>query len=127
MWGKKFGAVACMIAGLAACSSKRVTALGAAEQSPHTVMVRNDNWMDVVVYVIRSGMRHRIGTVSGLSSATLGLQQGLLVDGTVRLQVDPIGSKVSYTTDPVHVAPGQRAELRVMNRLSHSTLSVWNP
>lgn len=111
---------------LAACSRGPTPGRVPAPDDPGTrVTVDNNNWLDVVVYAVRSGARFRLGMVPGLSSETLRVPPGLGVDGTVSLLVDPIGSNIMYATDQITVAPGQRVELTVRNRLSMSSFSVW--
>lgn len=115
--------------GTAACASKQrpgpVTWVDA--PSPPTVTVRNDNWLDVVVYLVRGASRFRIGTVNGTSSQTFRLPAAGLGGGTpLQIMADPIGSNAGYLTDPIVLGPGQRLELKVGSPISISSYSVWS-
>ena len=88
------------------------------------VTVQNDNWLDVVVYVVNGSARARLGTVSGLSRATFRIKDGVISTSSARLLIDPIGTSRGYLTDAINVMPGQRIELRVGSQLSLTTVST---
>jgi hypothetical protein len=118
------------LSGVSACASNRGPAGvdWTAGSSAPTVTVQNDNWLDVVVYILRGPSRFRIGTVRATSTETFRLKS----DGTagllpVRLMADPIGSNLGYVTDPIVIGPGQRLELRVAGAINTSTYSIRNP
>jgi hypothetical protein len=114
-----------LIGGSGACSPAAHLARPAAPQPTSFVEVTNSNWLDVVVYRVRSGVRWRLGTVRGLSTATFHIpRQDVLSGGGLRLMADPIGSREVYMSERIVVAPGQRVELTVAPRLSHSYFAV---
>jgi hypothetical protein len=91
--------------GAAACAS------GEGTQSTETapgrtavVQVANNGFSDVTVYVVQSGMRRRLGTVTGLSQ-----QRFLLPRPAVRVRA------------------GDAVDLRLHSTLSMSSVSVWVP
>ena len=86
--------------------------------------VDNQNYLDVVVFGLQDHTTTRIGSVTGLSSATFTIPHRLLVLGRVRLLVDPVGSPVAYLTDEVMVNPGDILELRVASVIRMSSWSV---
>ena len=114
--------------GAVGCASKQRSGTGAwGGQSAPTVTVRNDNWLDVAVYMVRGATRFRIGTVRGGGTETFRLMpagSGGLTP--LRIMADPIGSNEGYATEPVVLAPGQRLELNLASRLSVSTFSIWD-
>lgn len=118
------------LSGAAACASggrTRTENLFGGPSAP-TVTVQNDNWLDVVVYVLRGASRFRVGTVRATSSETFRLTaEGTGGTRPLQLLADPIGSDQGYVTDPVVLAPGQRLELRVGGAINTSTFSVRNP
>ena len=92
-----------------------------------TVTVRNDNWLDVVIYAIRGTARFRIGTVGGSSTQTFRLTSAAMSgDAPIQILADPIGASRGYLTDPVVLGPGQRLELQVGSTISISSFAVWN-
>ena len=89
------------------------------------VQVTNNNWSDMVIYVVRGGSRFRLGRVSSLSTAEFKIP-GALVGQDVRLTADPVGLERPFRTEPIRVSPGQRVEFTVQNHLSISHYSVWD-
>mgnify|MGYP001187639441 FL=1 len=97
----------------------------AASEDVH-IRIQNNNWADVAVYVIRHGMRSRIGTVSSMSQEVFAVPRGLVPPGAdVQLLVDPIGSRITYTTEPILVSPGQTIDMNVENNLRLTNWAVW--
>lgn len=130
MTSRKLAALGCVVVLTASgCASRRESqpvSWGDAPTVP-TVTVRNDNWLDVAVYVVRGATRFRIGTVRSTSMETFRLPSGSS-GGSSPLQImaDPIGSAAGYVTDPIVLGPGQRLELKVASPISVSTFSIWN-
>lgn len=120
-------AVMVAVVGAAACATRAARSSGIAGGEPAPVItVRNDNWLDVAVYLVRGTSRLRIGTVSSTTSRTFRIPlEGI---GTTPLQVlaDPIGENRQYVTDPVVLSPGQRLEVKVGSPLSFSSFAIWN-
>ncbi|HEX7052214.1 MAG TPA: hypothetical protein VF188_18540 [Longimicrobiales bacterium] len=109
---------------IAGCGATRGGSDAGAQPAPARgvpVAVSNYNWLDVDIYALRSGIRHRLGTVGTGQTVLLTVPPGLVDAGQVRLLVDPIGGR-PFLTDPILVAPGQQIELRVEN---HLPLSNW--
>jgi len=92
-----------------------------------SVTVRNDNWLDVVIYAVRGSARFRVGTVGGSSTQTFRLPAQAISGGSeVQILADPIGATRGYVTDPVVLGPGQRLELQVGSPISISTFAIRN-
>ena len=111
-----------------ACATNRPSShLASAQSTAPKVTVRNDNWLDVVIYAVHGNSRFRVGTVGGSSTQTFRLV-GEVANGTTPLQLlaDPIGSSNTYMTDPVTLNPGQRLELQVGSTISISTFAIRN-
>jgi hypothetical protein len=91
------------------------------------VEVKNNNWANIAVYLVRSGMRTRLGMVTSMKTEIFRIPRALL-GGTedVRLVADPIGSSEVYTTPAVQVWPGQTVALTLENHLAISSVAVWN-
>jgi len=90
------------------------------------VIVNNSNYMDVDVFAVRGTTRARVGSVTGLSSATFRVPTHYAPDGSLQLLVDPIGSNATYVTDKIAVGPGQHLELTIAAILRMSSYSVWS-
>ena len=117
-------ALAALTIDVAACATHHgSSAPPAAEKA--AVTVKNDNWSDVVVFVVRGGTRSRIGSVTAMSTNTFRVPSDLAPDGVLQLMVDPVGSNSVYVTDRIVVNSGQRVELTVAQVLRMSSFSVW--
>lgn len=94
---------------------------------PTLVVVANRNFLDMNLYVVQSGMRVRLGTVTGLSTQRFRLPREVARHtGDLRLFADAIGGPQSYLSPPVSVRPGQSLELTLGASLNLSSLAVWN-
>jgi hypothetical protein len=86
--------------------------------------IRNYNWRDVTIYLVRGPTRTRLGFVNAHDSRTFVLPRALMPTGTVRLMVDPIAASGGYVSDEITVSPGQVVELAVMPYLGMSTFAI---
>lgn len=80
-----------------------------------TVRVENRSFDNVVVYVLSSsGMRRRLGEVSGTSSMTFEIPRNMIFGATsLRFQVDPIGSSRAPISQDIVVSAGDQVQLVV--------------
>jgi len=91
-----------------------------------SVEVQNNNWLDMVIYAVRSGSRVRLGMVNSMNSASFRLPIPMAGSGAgIRLEAHPIGSRTPFQTPLVHVSPGQVIDFTIQNHLAISTVSVW--
>lgn len=92
------------------------------------VRVANNNFLDVTIYVVQSGMRLRLGTVTGLSEEQFTLPQRFATY-TIEMQLlaDPVGGSRGYMSPAVRVRGGEEVDLRLQPILSMSSVSVWGP
>ena len=91
-----------------------------------TIAVRNDNWMDVTVYVVRASQRVRLGSVPSMSKAEFEIPHTYVLGiSDVTILADPIGSGESYVSPPIQVYDGARVQLKIENELRFSTYAVF--
>jgi hypothetical protein len=100
-----------------------LTAVGAAACAPGaslprgadgsaSVEVDNQAFLDVNVYVVRSGQRIRLGTVTGHSTRVFAVPRNLVGTGaTVRFLADFIGSDRTPISEEMVIWPGDRVGL----------------
>ena len=112
--------------GAAACARHEEPSPGPS-RAPATVRVANNNFADVTVYVVQSGMRWRLGTVTGLSRQAFTMPRMSYDAGDLYLLADPVGGARSYLSPPVRVHAGEEVDLRLHATLSMSSVSVWGP
>jgi hypothetical protein len=88
--------------------------------------VENHGWSDIVISLVRGTSAERIGMVRGLTSETFVFPFRKLGVGTdVRLRAYPIGGPSSYTSESLHVQPGQWVKWTLESDLTRSFLSVY--
>lgn len=96
----------------------------AVEDDRTMVRVTNNNWSDMTIYLLRSGSRRRLGTVTSQATHTFVVPAHLVVSSSsVHLVADPIGSSRTFTSAPILINPGQTAEWKLENSLALS--SIW--
>ena len=79
-----------------------------------TVRVENRGFLDRNIFVVRSGQRIRLGTVSGNSTAVLTIPPGIVATVTsLAFIADPIGAPRPPVTQEITVNPGDQVVLMI--------------
>jgi hypothetical protein len=88
-----------------------------------TLYVANHNLLDVRVFLLRDGQRQKIGVVPSMASRVFQVTTGEL-GGAYELQLlaDPIGSRESFSTDPIPIQAGAIIEWQVEKDLKFSSV-----
>ncbi|HZF68390.1 MAG TPA: hypothetical protein VEZ47_10160 [Gemmatirosa sp.] len=109
-----------------ACVTRGRKAQGpAAAQRVITVRVKNDSYLDQVLWMYVGTERQRIGTVTGNGSTTIVLPGTRVIPGQqVRIVGDPIGSNQLSSTGPLIISPGATIEFRIGVQPSQSSVFV---
>jgi hypothetical protein len=130
MWYRRSLVIA-LASALTACASggKSATSANALAPAPAKatavrVNVQNDNFYDVVVYALVSGVKTRIGSVVGHSKSLLRVPVSLLSLGSLQIFADPIGGERGAVLEPIAVSPGQQVSVTLMPSLNMSYVSV---
>ena len=92
---------------------------------PAMVHVANNNFADMTIYVVQSGMRWRLGTVTGLSRQRFTMPRVAYDAGDLYLLADPVGGSRGYLSPGVRVHAGEAVDLQLHATLSMSSISVW--
>lgn len=100
--------------------SMTVAACGGARRAPATpgaettVRVRNQGFLDRVIYLVAGSQRIRLGQVTGNSTAVLRIpQQYVFGASQMRFIADPIGSNVAPISESITVIPGDEVILTI--------------
>jgi hypothetical protein len=89
------------------------------------LVVENNKWLDVNVYAVRNGTRHRLGTVTSLQTARFRLPSWVTTGASdMRLLIDPVGSEQVHLTEPILLTEGSRIVFKVADYLPLSAYSV---
>jgi hypothetical protein len=98
-----------------------------------TIQVENFNMNNVVVYLVRDGMRHRLGQLGTHQTKRFEVPRRMIRDAdNVRLVVDPVGPTTEFTsrrsapyaTEPLRVPSGNDVVFTVENNLAASRYSL---
>lgn len=92
--------------------------------SPTTIVVENRNWSDARVFLVRSGARFRLGTVTSMSTQRFRLRQPLTNGSRIKVLAELIGSQETLSTDEIVVEDGLLIEWSIENVLSNSSFFV---
>jgi hypothetical protein len=100
------------LAGTAACAGRSP---GQAQpDAPAVLEIRNQSFYDVVIYVLRSGSRFRVGTASGNSTTVLDLPRAVAYPGSiVRFLADPIGGGRTPYSQEMTIRSGELIVLTI--------------
>lgn len=101
---------------LGACASgAHRGAVPAQEQT--TLRVQNQSWLDMNVFVLRSGQRIRLGMVPGSSTRVLVIPANIMFGMTpLQFMADPVGSPRTPISQEITVRPGDEVTLIIPNR-----------
>ena len=89
------------------------------------MLVQNDNWLDMTVFVVSfSGVSRRMGSVGSLSQTILEIPTDISHGSLIRLLADPVGSEEFFMTGEIAVSPTQVIFLRISSHLSHSSWTI---
>lgn len=77
-----------------------------------TLVVENQNYLDMTIYVFNGAQRRRLGDVPGLSTRTLTIPATMVFGvSSLRFQADPVGGDVSPVTQEITVTEGDELRL----------------
>lgn len=134
MWaGRKMMVLGALLASTAVggCASGMASDEGAmygvapAASERTALVIENNNWQDMVVYLLKDGMRHRLGNVQSLASGRFRLTPSMIGgSGSLRIVADPIGSTRAWVSEPIHIQPGDVVQFKLENNISLSSYLI---
>jgi len=98
-----------------------------AKPDPIHVHVRNENFLDVNVFMIVNGVSRRLGTVTGNGAGDFTVDWGITIGQSIALQAVPIGGRGSANSGQLSIGLGQMIDFTVAPVLRQSTVSVHEP
>ena len=115
------------IATIGACSRKHVDTGEDYRPDPIPVHVRNENFLDMNVFVVVSGVSRRLGMVTGNGSGDFKINWSVAYGQPIVLRAVPIGGNGSITSPALSVGEGQEIEFKIGSTLRQSTAIVREP
>ena len=94
---------------------------------PIAVHVKNENFLDMNIFVVVSGVSRRLGNVVGNSSGDFTIDGNLAFGQTIYLTAVPIGGRGQATSGGLSISPGQMIEFVVASTLRQSVATVHDP
>lgn len=96
-------------------------------RDPIQVHVRNENFLDMNVAVVSSGVARRLGQVSGNGAADFSFGYNLANGQSIYMTATPIGGGGRFTSQALSVGSGQLIEMRIGSTLRQSSAIVREP
>jgi hypothetical protein len=91
-----------------------------------TVVVKNQHWLDINVYLLRGTASDRLATVTGASEKVVSVPWTRIGgSGQLRLRADPIGQSGELYTEVISVRPGSVVEWTIGSGLRQSNVGVY--
>jgi hypothetical protein len=102
------------VVALAGCGGSRRYTPANPEEQKTSLIVENQSFYEMNVYLIRGAQRIRLGTARGNMKTTLPIPQAYLFGPTpLRFLADPIGSRRTPVSDEITVSPGDQVVLTI--------------
>lgn len=115
-----------LLAGMA-CSRGKPGDTPQPRPDPIMVHVKNDNFLDMNIAVVVSGVSRRLGQVSGNSVGDFRIDYMLTVGQSIVITGTPIGGVGIATSGPLNVGEGQMIEFEIGATLRQSTATIRSP
>lgn len=119
--------VAVVLLAAVACSHRKPGAQPVPRPDPILVHVKNENFLDMNIAVVISGVSRRLGQVPGNSSGDFKVDYMLTVGQTIQITGTPIGGRGIATSGPLSVSEGQMIDFEIGSTLRQSTATIRNP
>lgn len=78
------------------------------------VLVDNQDFSDMNIYIVRSGQRYRLGMVPGFGKRLFPIKPDFLTASTLSFQADPVGGRAAPVTQEIEVRPGEEVVLTIL-------------
>ena len=106
--------LALFLASAGACNAFRNSPDTTVQSEPTRLVVDNQGFVDMTVYVVRNSQRLRIGTATGNQKTTLTIPRSIMSGiTTLRFIADPIGGSRPSVSEEISVVPGDTVGLLI--------------
>lgn len=119
---RRFAAL--LLIAAAACARKGVEQDMEPRPDPIPVHVKNENYLDMNVYVLVNGVQRRLGIVPGNGQADFKIEWSMVSSNSFAVIATPIGGRGTATTGMLNVGPDQMIDFRIAQTIRQSAVSV---
>jgi hypothetical protein len=88
------------------------------------LVVENQNFYDMDLYVVSEGLATRIGDVGGNSTARFTLDPSFFPSSELRIIATPVGGNGRASSGPLNVGPGQTIHFTIASFLRQSSATI---
>lgn len=88
------------------------------------LLVQNQNFYDMDVYVVSEGVATRVGEVTGNSTARFRLDPSFFPSNELRIVATPVGGNGRAFSRPLNVGPGQTIVFTIGSVLRQSSATI---
>jgi hypothetical protein len=92
--------------------------------SPIQIEVQNNHALPVDLFIVGSGVNHRLGTVHPGMNASFRVPPGMIGNGSVELLAQSSAHRQPARTGPILLAPGAIVDYVVAAQLFNSTATI---
>jgi hypothetical protein len=91
-----------------------------------TLQVQNNNWADVIIYVVHDGQRSRLNSVTATKNSSIVIPPNMIGQvGNLQLVARRVGGNDRYVSQPISVRTGTTIVLTLESDLKRSSVAVW--
>ena len=91
-----------------------------------TLQVQNNNWADVIIYVVHDGQRSRLNSVTATKNSSIVIPPNMIGQvGNLQLVARRVGGNDRYVSQPISVRTGTTIVLTLESDLRRSSVAVW--
>ena len=96
-------------------------------EAPSVILeVQNNNWADVIIYVVHDGQRSRLNSVTATKNSSLVIPPNMIGQvGNLQLIARRVGGNDRYVSQPISVRTGTTIVLTLESDLKRSSVAVW--
>jgi hypothetical protein len=96
-------------------------------REPIQIHVRNENFLDMTIAVVSSGVARRLGQVSGNGVGDFTINYNVANGQSINVTATPIGGSGRYLSPGLSVGSGQMIDMRIASTLRQSSVVVREP
>lgn len=125
----RVGVVMLALLAFAACARNKgdVEDEAEPEHEPIRVHVRNENFLDMNIAVVASGVSRRLGQVAGNGVGDFTFAYNVVIGQSISVTATPIGGNGRYLSPSLSIASGQMIDLRIASTLRQSSTVIREP